>query len=69
MPRKTNHFDVRNHYDMRIRNSEGELIGDMRIKPGTVLWRKVGSHKYYSVSLDTFAQWIPNAPGVYEVWG
>jgi hypothetical protein len=46
-------------YDHLIGESpSGGKIGEIRIKPSSLLWKPKGQQKYYSASLDDFAEWI-----------
>ena len=35
-----------------------QVIGTVRIKPSSILWRPKGQQRYYAVTLDQFADWI-----------
>ncbi len=37
------------------------MIGTIRVKPSTILWKPAGQQKFYAVTLDTFAKWITSA--------
>ncbi len=37
---------------------DGSKIGELRVKPSSVLWKGKGQHQYHSVSLDDFITWI-----------
>lgn len=41
-----------------IVNKDGEVVGTIRVKPSSILWKPSGQHKYFSVSLDKFTEWI-----------
>jgi len=58
MPKSKNQFAGPNFFEETILDKEGNKIGDIRIKPSTVLWKPSGDHLFYSVTLDTFVQWI-----------
>ena len=46
-------------YDHVIMDANGGgKIGELRIKPSSILWKEKGAHKYRSASLDDFAAWI-----------
>ena len=57
MPTYKNEFSRPDHYEHEIQ-SDGKKIGTLRVKPGGLLWKPVGQHKFYSVSLDQFQTWI-----------
>ncbi len=58
MPRYINKFKAPAFTEETILTRNGRVIGTIRIKPGTVLWRPRGQGQFYSVSLDSFTQWI-----------
>ena len=53
-----NQFGGPNFTEETIETEEGNKIGIIRIKPSTVLWKPSGEHKFYSISLDSFVEWI-----------
>ena len=59
MPSSTNKFVAPISYDHIIANAEdGSKVGEIRIKPSSVLWKPKGGQKYHSVSMTKFAEWI-----------
>jgi len=58
MPKSKNKFAGPNFFEETILDKEGNKIGDIRIKPSTILWKPSGDHLFYSIALDTFVQWI-----------
>jgi hypothetical protein len=62
MPKYNNHFSSPDHMEETILNAKGEVVGTIRVKPSSVLWKPKGAQKYYSVSLDSFTTWISD-PG------
>lgn len=36
----------------------GGKIGELRIKPSSILWKAKGARRYHSIPLDDFADWI-----------
>ena len=34
------------------------IIGHLRVKPSSVMWKPTGAHKYHRVSLKKFTDWI-----------
>jgi hypothetical protein len=34
------------------------VIGHLRIKPSSIMWKPTGAHKYHRVSLQKFTDWI-----------
>ena len=59
MPGSTNAFDAPESYDHTIYKKEpwGKL-GELRIKPSSILWKPKGAQKYFSATLEEFAEWI-----------
>lgn len=51
-----NSFASQKFYDHQILDDEGSVVGYIRVKPSGVLWASKGSHQWYRVSLDTFAE-------------
>ncbi len=39
-------------------DGDAGVIGRIRIKPSSVMWKPKGRGKFHSVSLDKFARWI-----------
>jgi len=58
MPRYNNSFRNPEYREETILDHEGKLLGALRIKPSSLLWRPCGSQKYFAVSLDRFTSWI-----------
>jgi len=61
MPVYRNKFASPTFVQETILDGRGGKIGDIRIKPSSVLWKPRGEHKYYSVSLERFATWITSS--------
>jgi len=65
MPNSVNAFDVPESYDHTIYEKATEKkVGELRIKPSSILWKPKGARKYFSVSLDDFATWMRDKPQV-----
>ena len=63
MPNSINAFGEPECYDHLIyEKASGKKIGELRIKPSTILWKPKGARKYSSVSLEEFAGWMNNKP-------
>ena len=58
MPKYNNHFASPDHIEETILSANGEVIGTIRVKPSSILWKPKGAQKYFSVSLDSFTVWI-----------
>jgi hypothetical protein len=61
VPKYNNHFRSPDHIEETIVNDEG-VVGTIRVKPSSILWKPKGAQKYYSMPLDSFAAWISD-PG------
>ena len=60
MPYK-NSFRAPQYIEQTILNNHGAVVGTIRIKPSTLLWKKVNGQKFYSVPLGTFTEWITHS--------
>jgi hypothetical protein len=58
MPQYRNKFLEPAHFEHIILNKEGKKKGTFRLKPNRVLWKPVNAERFYSVTLDDFADWI-----------
>jgi hypothetical protein len=58
MPGYRNSFRVPEVLEAEIVNEKGAIIGTIRVKPTSILWRTKGQHSFLSVPLDRFIQWI-----------
>lgn len=62
MPRYLNSFKSPDHREETIVVIEtGAVVGTIRVKPSSLLWKPTGQHKFYAVSLDKFTSWITDA--------
>ena len=57
-PRQTNKFRAPGQIDHAFENPQGELIGTLRVVPSGVKWKIGGKHRFHTVSLKKFADWI-----------
>ena len=62
MPKYLNSFPSPKFVEETVVDSQGAVIGVIRIKPSGVLWKPKGQQKFYTVPLDKFVSWI-TAPG------
>jgi hypothetical protein len=53
-----NQFAPRKFEDFEIVDDHDTRVGFIRVKPSGVLWAPKGSHKWYGVSLKTFAEYM-----------
>jgi hypothetical protein len=59
MPAYNNKFrSSEYHEETIVSEQDGTVVGTIRIKPSSVLWKPSGAHKFYSVSLAKFGEWI-----------
>lgn len=58
MPRYTNSFKRSECHEEEIIDESGRLIGRIRIKPSSVMWKPNGSRAFFSVGLDKFIAWM-----------
>ena len=58
MPKYTKQFARPDYYDHDILDAQDKKVGTLRVKPTGVLWKQAGGHKFFSVSLDKFTNWI-----------
>lgn len=57
MPGSKYQFLGNEAYDLKIGSDEG-IIGVLRVKPSSILWKPKGGQKFLSVPLDEFREWI-----------
>lgn len=63
MPKYNNSFRNPKHVEQTIVTEDGDtdnesVIGTVRLKPSTVLWKPSGAHRFFSVPLQKFTEWI-----------
>jgi len=58
MPEYSKQFIEPDFWEHSIAELDGSKVGTLRIKPNRVLWKPANAKKFYSVSLDKFAQWV-----------
>ena len=58
MPAYKNSFRSPEYIEETINDGQGSVVGKIRIKPSGIQWKPSGAHKYYSVSLARFTEWI-----------
>lgn len=57
MPKYNNKFSSPAYIEETIVDENG-VVGTLRIKPSSLLWKPKGAQKYFSVPLDKFAEWV-----------
>lgn len=58
MPDYKNRFKTPVFREETILDIDGKVVGTIRIKPSSVLWKPKGAHQFFSVSLEDFAEWV-----------
>lgn len=53
-----NSFTPRKFEDFEILDQNGAKVGEIRIKPSGILWAPKGSHKWFRVDLEAFADFM-----------
>ena len=43
-----------------ILDGSDKVIGTLRLKPSSILWKPKGQKSYFSVNLDKFDEWMRN---------
>ena len=62
MPKSVYKFQEQTACDHKIVEAEnGTVIGELRVKPSSLLWKSKGEHQYRSVGLDDFVVWVKGA--------
>jgi hypothetical protein len=52
-------FESPAYTQLVILNVEDEtVVGTIRLKPTTIMWKPKGGKKFYAVTLDEFVDWI-----------
>jgi hypothetical protein len=58
MPEYLNSFRTPVYVEQTILGPNGNVIGTIRIKPSSVMWKPANAAKFYRISLDRFTAWI-----------
>jgi hypothetical protein len=58
MPKYTNRFSAPASADHTILDSKNRVVGTIRIKPSSVLWKGRSQKEFHRASLDEFIKWI-----------
>jgi hypothetical protein len=61
MPRYKNSFKFPDFREETIIDENGYIIGTIRIKPSTVLWKPRGEHNFFAMPIEKFAAWITDS--------
>lgn len=58
MPSYVHKFTSPSYREETIVDHDEIVIGTIRLKPSSVLWKPKGARKYHRVSLEKFVAWI-----------
>lgn len=58
MPKYKNAFRSPEFVEETVVDEDGDVVGSIRIKPSSILWKPKGKHKFLAVPLDRFVDWI-----------
>jgi hypothetical protein len=59
MPKYKNAFSGPEFYEHTIvQEGDGALVGVLRVKPSSLLWKASGRHQFRSVSIEQFSAWV-----------
>ena len=58
MPTYSNSFLASAYIEQAILDRSGSVIGTIRIKPSTIMWKNARERQWRSVRLDQFVEWI-----------
>ena len=58
MPKYNNSFRSPAFHEETIVDENNTIIGTLRIKPSSILWKAKGAQKFLSVPLEKFTEWI-----------
>jgi len=63
MPSYVNKLEQPQHLEAKVLGPKPKrpLVGIIRVKPSSVLWKPAGQRQYYAVALETFAAWITSS--------
>jgi hypothetical protein len=51
-------FSELTYFDYEIEDLDGRKVGTLRVKPSRLLWKPANAQDFYSISLDSFAEWV-----------
>jgi len=63
MPNYINKLEQPQHLEAKVLGPQPKrpLIGTIRVKPSSILWKPAGQRQFHAVALDAFASWITSA--------
>jgi hypothetical protein len=62
MPAYKNSFRSPAFVEETIHDEDGSVVGVIRVKPSSILWKSSGAHRFHAVPIDKFAAWIASKP-------
>ncbi len=61
MPVYKNSFRAPAYFEETIIDEEDIVVGTIRVKPSSILWKPKNAQKYYSIKLQKFTEWITDS--------
>jgi hypothetical protein len=58
MPAYVNRFKSATYIEETILDDDDGVVGTIRLKPSSILWKPSGARKFYAVPLKRFGDWI-----------
>ena len=58
MPKYKNGFRSPDFVEETIVDNMGNIVGTIRVKPSSILWKPKGKHTFLSVPLARFIEWM-----------
>ena len=58
VPTYINRFQSPSYIEETILDENDDVIGTVRLKPSTILWKPKNARKFHSVKLEKFIEWI-----------
>ena len=58
MPKYNNRFKSPDHIEETIVDKKGAVVGTIRVKPTSILWKAKSQQTFSAVSLQAFVEWI-----------
>ena len=58
MPTRKNSFRGSDYIEQTILDEDGGIVGTIRVNPVAVKWKPCGAHKFLTISLTKFTNWI-----------
>ena len=58
MPKYNNRFKSPEFAQYTILREDGSVVGTIRLKPSSILWKASSGKRFYRVKLEKFIDWI-----------